>query len=184
MNSSQGHFFGFGSLVNLRTHQYHSPQPSSVQGWQREWVSSNHYEHAFLSVRPNPDMRIDGMLACTQGIGWDALDEREKGYNRHELNTSTLTTSANVKTVAIYVGSEHSIERAASKPILQSYLDVVFQGYLDHYGEAGIANFIATTDSWDRTIQNDRDTPIYPRAQTLTSAELKLVDHYMITIPK
>ena len=77
-----------------------------------------------------------------------------------------------------------SIQTDVQKPILQSYLDVVFQGYLDHFGEDGIASFIATTLDWDRPILNDRDAPLYPRAQNLSLRELKIIDHFCTQIPK
>jgi hypothetical protein len=45
-------FFGYGSLVNLQTHQYSNPRPTKIKGWKRKWVSSNIHDIAFLSVTP------------------------------------------------------------------------------------------------------------------------------------
>ncbi|MFT4620734.1 MAG: hypothetical protein ACI90Y_002064, partial [Polaromonas sp.] len=37
----------------------------------------------------------------------------------------------------------------------------------------------ATTHGWDAHILDDRGTPIYPRAQSLTSSETALVDAWV-----
>jgi hypothetical protein len=58
----------------------------------------------------------------------------------------------------------------------RSYLDVVVQGYLNEFGEAGAALFFATTHGWDAPILNDRKAPLYPRDQVLTRAETGFVD--------
>ena len=57
-----------------------------------------------------------------------------------------------------------------------SYLDVVLQGFFQIYGETGLKHFFETTDGWDRPIQNDRATPIYPRSRELAPIEKELVD--------
>ena len=69
----------------------------------------------------------------------------------------------------------HSARRRAH-PILLSYLDVVIQGYLRHFGPDGVARFVATTEGWNAPVLNDRAAPLYPRAQRLTAAETGLVD--------
>ena len=61
-------------------------------------------------------------------------------------------------------------------PVLLSYLDVVVQGYMREFGEAGVARFFATTDGWDAPVLDDRKHPIYPRHQVLNSSERALTD--------
>jgi hypothetical protein len=48
-------------------------------------------------------------------------------------------------------------------PVLLSYLDVVVQGYLQEFDEAGVAHFFDTTDGWDAPLLDDRTHPHYPR---------------------
>jgi len=156
------HFFGFGSLVNLRTHVYKDTQPTQIKGWKREWVSSRLRDVAFLSVTPSPDTTIQGMRASTEGIGWEALDIREEGYYRHVLPDEQMQ---------MYIGDPNAIRRDVKQPILLSYLDVVAQGFHDHFGEQGVIDFFATTRNWDHPILDDRDTPLYPRATTLEPAQ-------------
>ena len=43
-------------------------------------------------------------------------------------------------------------------------------------GEEGGRHFFDTTAGWDGHILNDRDAPLYPRAQRLTSEETGFVD--------
>ena len=45
----------------------------------------------------------------------------------------------------------HTIHPQPKTPILLSYLDVVVQGYLAEFGEAGVARFFASTDGWGAT---------------------------------
>ena len=61
-------------------------------------------------------------------------------------------------------------------PLLLSYIDVVVQGYLREFGEAGVARFFQTTAGWSAPVLDDRARPIYPRHQTLSSDERQLVD--------
>tara|TARA_R110002124_G_scaffold52394_3_gene150861 strand:+ start:2933 stop:3442 length:510 start_codon:yes stop_codon:yes gene_type:complete len=163
-------FFGFGSLVNLHTHDYVDPKPMTVTGWKRQWVSSTLRDVAFLSVTPCADTTLQGMSASTVGIGWAALDVREQGYNRHPLPDTDMQ---------IYIGSPDCILLDVKQPILLSYLDVVVQGYHTHFGSQGVADFFATTQNWDHPILNDRAAPQYPRAQTLTDQERTLVDSHL-----
>ncbi|WP_010137298.1 hypothetical protein [Oceanicola sp. S124] len=53
------------------------------------------------------------------------------------------------------------------------------QGYLDEFGEAGVARFFETTDGWGAPIRDDRAAPLYPRAQKLSPAERALVDRWL-----
>jgi hypothetical protein len=160
-------FFGYGSLVNLQTHTYAEPRPMQIKGWRRRWVSSTMRDVAFLSATPCETSTIQGMSASTHGIGWDALDEREEGYARHQLPDPELQ---------IYVGRDDCIRWDIKQPILLSYLDVVIQGFHEHFGVDGVDNFFATTDNWEHPILDDRDAPQYPRATTLTDFERALVD--------
>jgi hypothetical protein len=161
-------FFGYGSLVNLRTHNYADPHPIQISGWRRKWVSSTLRDVAFLTATPCAHSTIQGMSASTQGIGWDALDEREEGYTRHPSPDPNLQ---------LYVGRDDCIRTDIKQPILLSYLDCVVQGFHEHFGVDGVAAFFATTDNWDHPILDDRSAPLYPRSTQLSSAERDLVDN-------
>ena len=162
-------FFGYGSLVNRATHSYPEIRKTKVSGWARAWRHSNLREVAFLTAIPDAQSTIEGVTAAVPNNDWAALDEREFAYDRVALECHENTAIYAIPT------DKHS---AASKahPILLSYLDVVVQGYLNEFGEAGAALFFATTHGWDAPILNDRSAPIYPRHQNLTSDETAFVD--------
>ena len=74
------------------------------------------------------------------------------------------------------VPAEDAVDPAEKPPILLSYVDVVFQGYLREFGTEGLARFIATTDGWEAPILNDRAAPRYPRHQPLGDDERRMFD--------
>lgn len=176
---SRTYFFGYGSLVNLATHDYENPQKAQVFGWRRRWVSSIDREVSFLSVEKTPESVIDGMVASVGPKGWMALDKREAEYGRHVLKQGDLVSEVSAP-VQIYVARSECIDIGGhEKPILLSYIDCVIQGFLKHFGAEGVANFFASTVGWDRSIKNDRTAPIYPRAQKLTCHEIEVVDAHL-----
>ena len=166
-------FFGYGSLVNRRTHAYPNLQRRSVAGWRRAWRHTSLQSAAFLTAVRDADCEIDGVTADVPGGDWAALDLREAAYVRVPLPDG----------VRIYhIPDGHHGPATEARPILLSYLDVVVQGFLAEFGEAGVARFFDTTDGWDAPIRDDRAVPIYPRAQTLTAAERALVDAHLTRV--
>ncbi len=165
-------FFGYGSLVNLATHDYRNPRKATAHGWRRQWVYASKREVSFLSVVRDPKTSIQGLVADVADIGWNALDKREVGYNR--LSLSGLSG------VQIYQADPEYVDPTAyEKPILLSYIDCVVQGFLTHFGAQGVAAFFDSTTGWERPVKDDRAAPIYPRAQRLSAAQTKLVDRHL-----
>jgi len=169
-------FFGYGSLVNLGTHDYADPRPATLHGWRRVWRGTDLREIAYLSVEPARDTVITGIIAQVPGNDWTALDAREAAYQRHDV---TALTQPRTRQTAVYRVRPEHLAKSAGHPILLSYLDTVVQGFLQLYGEQGVAEFFATTGGWEAPILDDRDAPIYPRAQVLTTSERALVDHHL-----
>jgi hypothetical protein len=174
---SNAYFFGYGSLVNRRTHIYEPALPALARGWRRAWRCTPEREPAFLTVIPDPDCEIEGLVALVPGQDWAALDLRETNYDRLPAShcvTHTLGDGADVAIYAIPEGTRHPPDD--SHPVLLSYLDVVLQGYLREFGRDGADRFLATTTGWEAPILNDRARPQYPRAQELTDADRLYVD--------
>ncbi|MCK0169107.1 gamma-glutamylcyclotransferase [Jannaschia sp. S6380] len=163
-------FFGYGSLVNRRTHAYPGAERITVTGWRRAWRHTPLRPVAFLTAVPDAGARIDGLTAEVPGGDWAALDLREAAYIR-----AALPDGAQV----YHIPDGHHGPATDAHPILLSYLDVVVQGYLAEFGTDGVARFFETTDGWNAPIRDDRDDPAYPRAQTLTAAETALVDDWL-----
>lgn len=164
-------FFGYGSLVNLKTHDYEAPERIRVTGWRRIWRSTTHRDFAILSVTRDAGATLDGIKATVPNADWSALDEREFAYERQSLSDGT----------AIYEVRDNIITPTDGPyPILLSYLDVVIQGYLQEFGAEGAAAFFQTTDNWG-PIHDDRTNPVYPRHQRLTADETAFVDTQLAT---
>lgn len=163
-------FFGYGSLVNLATHDYPGGRRAEAEGWGRAWRHTASHEVAFLTAVRAPGVRIDGIVAEVPGGDWAALDLREVAYVREPLPTGP----------SIYHIPEGKHAPASeATPILLSYLDVVVQGYLHQFGEDGVQRFFETTEGWDSPILDDRAAPRYPRAQVLHSDETLLVEDWL-----
>ncbi|MEM7257458.1 MAG: gamma-glutamylcyclotransferase [Pseudomonadota bacterium] len=187
------YFVGFGSLVNTQTHIYRAESPVSVPGWSRAWINNDTYDHAFLSVVPQPGTAILGLLAKVPDGDWTELDVREAGYHRHPLGQSDWvvepvagaaqqSSSGVFEDVQMYV---HSIGSFASqeKPILYSYLETVLYGFYQIFGTRGVENFVNTTTAWT-TIKDDRKLPLYPRHVPPAGDAAKPVDDAIRSLKK
>ena len=169
MTMNHNMFFGYGSLVNRATQDYPGVKRATVSGWRRAWRHTGARKVAFLTAVPCPNTRIDGLLAEVPGGDWAALDAREWAYIRAPAEPG--------RGAQIYhIPADLHTAPSQTHPILLSYLDVVVQGYLNEFGEAGVARFFATTDGWEAPIINDRTAPQYPRALQLSPDETALVD--------
>ena len=173
----QNYFFGYGSLVNRRTHVYEAAHPAKAVGWRRAWRATADRKIAILTVIPAPACTTDGLIAHVPNNDWAALDKREAAYQRLPAASSVLHEAGQIEDIAIYaVNQDHLILPDEQRPILLSYLDVVIQGYLREYGAKGPDKFFETTTGWEAPVLNDRAVPRYPRAQNLTTAERAVVD--------
>lgn len=159
--------FGYGSLVNRATHAYAPARPARLAGWRRAWRYTTHRAGPYLTAVPSPGDSIDGLIATIPGGDWVALDAREAGYDRCETPWQG---------VMVYAVPSPMLPAPGGAPILLSYIDVVFQGFLREFGARGLDDFVATTDGWDAGILDDRAAPLYPRHQRLTADETARVD--------
>ncbi len=175
----QPFFFGYGSLVNRRTHAHEDAHHAHVRGWRRVWRHTALRPVAFLTSVPDETAEIDGLIAGVPGSNWAELDERERAYDRVAALEvrHPLPYAPEVSLYTIPDGKHGRPDR--SHPVLLSYIDVVVQGYLNEFGEDGVRRFFTTTSGWDAPLANDRTDPIYSRHQTLSRAERVLVDRHL-----
>lgn len=168
-------FFGYGSLVNRHTHDYPDADPVTIRGWRREWRMARSLGRTFLSVVPDLDAQIDGLLARVPGNDWAALDLRETGYQRHALVAGAFARGP-VRPAMIYAIAAQDADQAShAAPIKLSYLDVVVEGFDREFGSAGVARFFETTRGWGPVL-DDRAAPLYPRARPVAAKLQRLVD--------
>ncbi len=174
------YFFGYGSLVNRATHVFAEAHPAQLSGWRRVWRHTELRPVAFLTVLPDADCIIDGLIAAVPGAGWPALDLREAAYTRVPAHHQVIHPLPHRPEIAVYSIPEgqHGTPSAAH-PILLSYIDVVVQGYLREFGPEGVARFFETTDGWGAPILDDRASPRYPRHQALSPDERALSDDHL-----
>ncbi len=174
------YFFGYGSLVNLSTHDFPNPHPARLKGWRRAWRHTDLRPVAMLTAIPDPGSEIDGMIAHVPKNDWAALDEREWAYDRVSATQSVSHPLTHDVEIAVYAVPEGRHTRATEDyPVVLSYLDVVVQGYLRAFGPEGAERFFATTDGWQAPILNDRAAPRYPRHQPLKPDETRFVDDHL-----
>lgn len=175
-------YFGYGSLVNkatLRT-RFLAIRRAEVTGWRRFWLPREAPLAAFLSVRPEPGHRTQGVVVYDLAENLPLVDEREAGYRRVSVAAGEVAVEgAPDETVPLFLYEALRPEETASEAgsfLLQSYLDAVLQGFLTLYGEAGLRRFVAETDGFATEIVADRATPRYPRSVTLGPGEAELFD--------
>lgn len=173
------YFFGYGSLVNRKTHSYPDTQRAQLNGWRRAWVRTAVRDLVFLSVIKDTTCTIDGLIAAVPNADWQALDAREAGYARLGSGGAVTHPITPAPDIAHYAVPPATTGVPGAHAILLSYLDVVVQGFVLEFGEDGVQRFFDTTDGWDTPVLNDRTAPRYPHAQTLTSNETALVDHHL-----
>lgn len=185
------HYFGYGSLVNAATRpQSQTVIPARLTGYRRAWrVTSRRSLRSgtcsLTIVAAEPADVVKGVLAREAVASLPTLDRRERHYDRLTVGRDQVAPETHHdhpgEAYVYRVKRVHDRFGDRRFPILQSYVDCVLQGYLKVFGEQGVADFMATTDGWHVPVLDDRDQPLYPRAQTLSDAERALVDDALAT---
>jgi hypothetical protein len=176
------HFFGYGSLVNRATHNYPVAQPARLTGWRRVWRHTATRTVAFLTVVPDANSKIDGLIAGVPRADWAELDKRERHYDRVALTEEQIFQASSYDLQIYRAKPTQSAPPSVRHPILLSYLDVVVQGYLDVFGTSGVEAFFETTEGWDGPVLNDRPAPRYGRHRATTPRERKLTDAHLLSL--
>ncbi|MFQ5439505.1 MAG: gamma-glutamylcyclotransferase family protein, partial [Paracoccaceae bacterium] len=125
-------FFGYGSLVNRKTHDYPHARPARVSGWRRVWRHTRLRNLAYLSVLPAPGVEIDGLIAGVPNGDWEALDKRERAYARLALDGDDIEHDHPGEIRVQMYRTRPSVDAPPSvfHPVLLSYIDTVVSGYL------------------------------------------------------
>ena len=172
-------FFGYGSLVNRATHDHDDAHPAQLSGWRRAWRHTALRPVAFLTVVPDEEAWIDGLIAAVPGGDWQALDHRERAYDRVPALTVTHAVSP-APAVQVYTIPEDKHGPASRlHPVLLSYIDVVVEGFLNEFGADGVTRFFATTTGWDAPVAADRGAPLYTRHRAVPAEVRRLVDRHL-----
>jgi len=166
--------------VNRDTHDYASAHPATLKGWRRIWRHTSLRKLAYLTVIPDANGAIDGLIAAVPGEGWEALDLREAAYDRVPATHQISHDLNHQPEIVVYaIPDDKHVAPSTDHPVLLSYIDVVTQGYLREFGTGGATRFFTTTDGWDMPVLDDRAAPVYPRHQHLSRSETAFVDEQL-----
>ncbi|MEM7378072.1 MAG: gamma-glutamylcyclotransferase family protein [Pseudomonadota bacterium] len=177
-------FFGYGSLVNEQTLPEGTAwQTVTVRGWRRCWGHTIVRDPAWfaLSLIPDPDAEVDGLLIREDTSLAPVLVQRESGYSPHPLSLGDLSVALPDGDTAWVWLSDHPADPDTPGCLLQSYVDCVMAGFLRHFDAAGLDRFMATTDGWANPVIADRGAPRYPRAVELAADTRHAVDRRVAT---
>ncbi|MEM9221050.1 MAG: gamma-glutamylcyclotransferase family protein [Pseudomonadota bacterium] len=171
--------FGYGSLVNRRTlPALLSARPYTANGWRRAWRSTSRGQlggRCSLSVVPDPNCAIDGLVLTFKDEAWPLIQQRE-------LNYDPLRLKDDPDVIIFRVHAEKDRYGDADHPILLSYIDTTLQGFFREFGKEGARQFMVTTAGWHVPIINDRCAPKYTRAQNLSQEEELAVDALLCSV--
>lgn len=190
MNSSNSKstdfIFGYGSLVNRQTFtQAEDFYRVSVDGFIREWshrTVTPFGQITALTLRRMEEKTVDGVAISFAARHLPKIDQREIGYVKEKIDGNCVDWKEQTRKHArlhVYTSKGSGLLATAEFPILQSYIDVVMQGYLTVFGKEGAKRFIDSTLGWRGYILNDRDAPIYPRHTKITDVERSIIDQLL-----
>lgn len=173
------YIFGYGSLIcpksRARTGFSSKAYPIEVQGIRRNWaVQPPDWPATAVGAIKDDSALCNGVYFQVDDQSLLQFDEREKGYERIELNwhmAKGLCNQPLPKTgkLWVYVGFENN-KPTNERPIVLSYVDVILNGCLS-YNESFAKRFIELTGHWQH-LKNDRDNPIYLRAASHQNAQI------------
>lgn len=181
--------FGYGSLVNRKTWDFQAEYfKCSIIEWKRHWgqaIQVGQRLVSALTVHPQHTANLRGILIKTDAETCKMIDIREMGYKRVSLPSDCVKLQNRMDESQIVNGSIYTYtsdhikpHRIRKKPvILQSYIDVVADGFYNEFGERGFWEFFEDTLGWELQILNDRNRPLYPRAVDIPKTLLKMIDH-------
>ncbi len=177
------YIFGYGSLIDAdcrqRTFPGEQAYAARVHGYQRYWSGLKGYDdRSAVVISPEPKASVNGVLIPFDEAFLVQLDQREAGYDRVLLNAEQVELLCELPQAAakiyVYVAQEYWHPQSDS-PILQSYLDVCLRGCLA-ISEQYAREFLLSTNYWVNHWVDDRQQPLYPRAENIDALALEQID--------
>jgi len=174
--------FAYGSLVNQAARPGNlEAAPAVLPGWSREWmhrIVTPQGRVCALTVARDASSSIKGVVLESDDAEAFQVDEREVGYERIPVVVRLIDgLSESSVSCSMYVGDQASRGPATREyPIWRTYLDCVLLGYIALGGPDAADEFVRSTRNWPAPILDDRESPKYPRAVSLTVDEKEVID--------
>jgi hypothetical protein len=184
-NQPENFLFGYGSLINTASREATAAKPvpaipvriSASFGFVRAWVDRSATGFTALGLRRpiagESAMTVNGVLYPVEGADMSLFDRREAGYARVNVPLDLIEAVSWQRVPAqgkvwayIPIGRDGKIGEdlpvaSAAYPLLQSYIDVVLDGALEH-GWDFARELVETTQDWSPYWLNDRELPRRP----------------------
>lgn len=192
--------FGYGSLICKESRKITNPRlgrkealPVIVHNVERQWSArSKRGGYTAMDLQKNENAQTNGVLLAVTTQQLADLDVREGNYDRVAVPLDDIEQVDFLDEDKFY-DKDHPVFWAkenrddsihvwmymhkdpthadASHPIAQSYVDIILRGCLKISREFAEA-FVETTDGWDNAHWvEDRDDPLYVRADPVYSSE-------------
>lgn len=176
------YIFGYGSLMNSSsrrlTGQTGNTYPAVARGLIRHWGKIDTTTVASPLVAEFGEGKVNGVLLEINANEIPHFDQREHGYQRHQIALSdihnTPLTFDDNDSVWVYI-KQNPIPPCENTPVLQTYIDTVIAGCLE-VSEAFAHFFIENTQGWHYPICNDRNQSRYVNYVGVEPSKLKLID--------
>ncbi len=162
--------FGYGSLINARSRGLTGATGEAiyarVSGLRRGWFAPVAADRiTYLGVMRTSGAVCNGVIARIEPASLPSFDAREKSHKRVAVQRSAvdLLDGASLPPGAIWTYECAGLKAPSeANPIVQSYVDVVLDGCLEH-GEPFAREFVSLTAGWRGPWIDDRARPRYPR---------------------
>lgn len=177
------YIFGYGSLIDSdcrqRTFPGEQAYAARLHGYQRYWSGiKGSQDSSAVVISPQAKASVNGVLIPFDEAFLTQLDQREAGYERVLLKAEQVELLSELPKPAakiyVYVAHEYWHPQSNS-PILQSYLDVCLRGCLA-ISEQYAREFLLSTNYWVNHWVDDRQQPLYPRAENIDALALEQID--------
>jgi gamma-glutamylcyclotransferase (GGCT)/AIG2-like uncharacterized protein YtfP len=177
------YIFGYGSLIDAdcrqRTFPGEKAYAARLHGYQRYWSGlKGSHDRSAVVISPEAKASVNGVLIPFDETFLAQLDQREAGYDRVLLQAEQVELLSELPKPAakiyVYVAQEYWHPQSDS-PILQSYLDVCLRGCLA-ISEQYAREFLLSTNYWVSHWLDDRQQPLYPRAENIDALALEQID--------
>jgi len=184
------YIIGYGSLINMDSISKTLRNLDNTQinillveilGMKRGWfVESSKVNFTALGVVKKLISKFNGtLIGPLSKKQINELDKREMKYRRIKIekeNVKIIKQNISIPRGSIWIYVAKNKKSSSNNcPIIQTYVDVIINSSLK-LSKSFTEEFIKTTTNWNGIWINDRRSPIYQRAMSLSRKEENKID--------